>query len=150
MAEIAPAGGGPNRLFILIALGLAALLILGILGLGGYVFLSNMSRASLPPPTVRIAAASPSPAPVTDTPAATQTSAPTEVATPTLVVSQVQSTSFTPTAAAFATATLTATEMSTNELPKSGMGDDLLLLSGGFVLVLVIFGARLARLTGKA
>ncbi len=144
MAEIAPAGGGPNRLFILIALGLAALLILGILGLGGYVFLSNMSRAALPPPTVRIAAATPSLAPVADTPA------PTETASPTLVVSQVQSTLPTPTVAPYATATLTAIETSSNQLPQSGMGDDLLLLSGGFVLVLVIFGARLARLTGKA
>ncbi len=144
MAEIAPAGGGPNRLFILIALGLAALLILGILGLGGYVFLSNMSRASLPPPTALIAAATPSLAAVTDTPA------PTETASPTLVVSQVESTSLTPTVAPYATPTLTAIEASSNQLPKSGMGDDLLLLSGGFVLVLVIFGARLARLTGKA
>ncbi|MCL4394486.1 MAG: hypothetical protein M1132_02945 [Chloroflexi bacterium] len=147
MAEIAPAGGGPNRMFILIALGLAALLIIGILGLGGYLFVSNLARTQLPAPTVRIAAVTDLTSPTAQ---ASDTEAPTETATPTLVVAEAATN--TPVLASAQTTsqpTVTPSPTSSSQLPKSGMGDDLLLLSGGFVLVLVILGVRHARLTGK-
>jgi hypothetical protein len=45
-----------NRFFVLIALGLVGFLVIGMLGLGGYVLLSRLRRASVrPTPTAVIA-----------------------------------------------------------------------------------------------
>ena len=56
MAEIAPAGGGPNRLFIVIVLGLVGLLLLGLIAVGGVVLIPRLLGTSAPP-TLRVAVA---------------------------------------------------------------------------------------------
>ncbi len=147
MAEIAPAGGGgPNRLFIVLAIGLAVLLVLGLVGLGGLFFIRTAFAP--PPPTVRIAAATPTRVLPTPPPPPTATPAPTEIVTPTLVLSGGGTGTVTP---ATPTATTTAGTPAgtgtpgTGTLPQSGLGEDLMLLAGGIVLVMVVFAARRAR-----
>src|SRR5512142_1533959 len=92
MSEIAPpAGGGPNRLFLALAIGLAGLLVLGLIGVVGVLAIPRLLGTNAPTPTVRVAAVN---TPATPTRAATpvptaapsNTTAPTEVATPTLVL----------------------------------------------------------------
>lgn len=148
MAEIAPAGGGPNRLFIVLAIGLAALLVIGLIGLGGFFAIQTLFK---PSPT-RVALATATRALPTSTPAPTETTAPTTAPTPTLVLSS----GGTETAVALggaATATVTGTPAGTPEatgsgsLPQAGLGEDLLLLAGGVVLVMVVFVARRVRMT---
>ncbi len=39
MAEIAPGGGGPNRLFLVLAVGLAGLLVVGLIAVGGVLLI---------------------------------------------------------------------------------------------------------------
>ncbi|MDE3092069.1 MAG: hypothetical protein KGJ80_22065, partial [Chloroflexota bacterium] len=76
MSEIAPAGGGSNRLFVIIAVGLVGLLVLGLIAVGGiYLIPRIFQTASVSTPTVRVltatrvlvAVASPQPT-FTDTP----------------------------------------------------------------------------------
>lgn len=138
MAEIAPAGGGPNRLFIVLAIGLAALLVIGLIGLGGFFVVQNAFRPAVAP-TVRVAQVSPTrPAAATE-----PTVAPTLAATPTLVLSGGGAV---PIAQTGATSTPAPTPTSsTGELPQSGLGENLLLLAGGVVLVMIIFVTRRAR-----
>lgn len=148
MAELAPSGGGPNRLFIILAVGLGLLLILGLIGVGG-IFL--LQRASGPPsvPTPIIAVTTPTRAALAPTITVSPTlGAPTEQATPTFVVvaggaTETPGGSSTPVLGATATT-------STGQLPKSGQSEDLLLLAGGVVLVLIVFAARRARFSGRA
>ncbi len=160
MAQVEPAtpgGGGPNRLFIIIALGLVGLLILGVIAAGAILVIPQMFKtASAITPTVSVKITTPTrtlptatatTAP-TDTPAATATSvmqAPTVLATDTTVAAQ------TVTSTVEITGTVgPGTGTPTGTLPKSGMGENLLLLAGGAVLVLVIVAARRARSTGAA
>ena len=160
MAEIAPAGGGgPNRLFIVLAIGLAALLVLGLLGLGGFLVIQNVFRPSVAP-TARIAVATATRVLASPTSASTPTLVVTQaVNTPTLVLSSgaqatatapgplgtetptvIGGTPITPTTGTPGTGT-----PGTGELPQTGLGEDLLLLAGGVVLVLIVFAARRAR-----
>ncbi len=143
MAEIAPAGGGPNRLFVVLALGLAGLLILGVIALGGFFVIQNLTRAPAVSPTRIAQITTPTRAPSPTEPP-TATSVPTEAATPTLVFA-----ALTPVATATSAATPTPTD-APSQLPKSGMGDDMLLLGGGILLVAIIFVARRARFAGGA
>ena len=150
MAEIAPAGGGPNRLFVVIALGLVGLLLLGLIAIGG-VFLIPRIFGSGPAPTLRVAVTTPTRnvalAAVTDAPTSTDTPIPTGTAvinTPVLVIGSPAATSN-----ITATATITGTP-GTGTLPQSGLGEDLLLLVGGIILVLIIVAARRARAPGMA
>lgn len=156
MSEIAPAGGGgPNRLFVILALGLAALLVLGLIAIGGVLLIPKIFTAGASPTPVRaastvtraIALATLAPSP---TIAATDTAAPT----PTLVNAGASGGS-TPAAEGTATPTVigasggtpatTGTPGAGGELPSTGMGENLLLLAGGIVLVLIVFAARRAR-----
>ena len=157
MAEIAPAGG-PNRLFIVIALGLVGLLLLGLIAIGG-VFLIPRMLGTAAQPTLRVTVSTPTrvilvaqatTAP-TDTPAPTATSV---INTPVILTT-------TPvvTGTITATTTITGTPVTGTpgtgtptggQLPQSGLGDDLLLLAGGVVLVLVIVAARRGRASGVA
>ena len=150
MAEIAPAGGGPNRLFVVIALGLVGLLLLGLIAIGG-VFLIPRLTGSSPAPTLRVAVTTPTTrsvaAAVTDVPTSTDTPIPTGTAvinTPVLLIGSPAATSN-----ITATATITGTP-GTGTLPQSGLGEDLLLLVGGVILVLIIIAARRARAPGMA
>lgn len=154
MAEIAPAGGGPNRLFIVLAIGLAALLILGLIGLGGFLLIPRLlGLGASPSPTVRIAAGTASATRVlaTLTPQNSPTSVVQDTPTPTLVLL-----TGTPGAGGGGTATPTVigggagtpgagTPTPGGKLPQSGLGEDMLLLGGGVVLVLIVFAARRAR-----
>jgi len=152
MAEIAPAGGGPNRLFVVIAIGLVGLLLLGLVAVGGILIIPRVFQTTAVSPTVRVAVATatrvlaPAVAPTaTDTPAPTATAV---LAPPTAGPTS------TATVAITATGTITGTPgtgtPSSDQLPQSGMGEDLLLLAAGVVLVLIIFAARRARATGAA
>lgn len=150
MAEIAPAGGGPNRLFVVIALGLVGLLLLGLIAVGG-VFLIPRILGTTAPPTLRVAVTTPTrnvgiaavtTAP-TDTPIPTGTSV---INTPVLVIGSPAAPSE---GTITATATITGTP-GTGTLPQSGLGEDLLLLAGGIILVLIIVAARRARAPGMA
>lgn len=164
MAEIAPAGGGPNRLFLIIAIGLGGLLVIGIIAVGAFFFLSSMApkpAAVTPTAAVKVAVTTPTVRP-TSTIAPTETPAPTN--TPVVAVAVASSSSSAGSSAAAAPVTggsvVTATGVTTSttgagtptssELPQSGMGENLLLLAGGIVLVLVIFVARRARSVGAA
>ncbi len=145
MAEIAPAGGGPNRLFVVIAIGLVGLLLLGLIAIGGVFLIPRIFQTAAAPPTIRVAVTTPTRVP-TFTPVPTDTPA----ATATLVVAPPALGATTP-GAVEATATITGTPATETpiggQLPESGLGEDLLLLAGGVVLVLIIFAARRARAT---
>lgn len=144
MAEIAPAGGGPNRLFLVLAIGLAALLVLGLLAVGGVVLIPRLFGGA-PAPTVR-AVTTPTRLIVLATAAPTSTAEPTEAATPTLVISGGAVSTAAPTVIGGGGGTPTeATPGAGGELPETGLGEDLLLLSGGLVFVLIIFAARRLR-----
>ncbi len=135
MAEIAPGGGGPNRLFVVLAVGLAGLLVLGLLAVGGVLLIPRLLGGGAPPPTAR-AVTTPTRAIALATTAPTSTPAPTEAPTPTLVNAAGGATT--------QTVAPTATP-SGGQLPRSGLGEDLMLLAGGVVLVLIVFAARRAR-----
>lgn len=150
MAEVAPAGGGgPNRMFLVIALGLVGLLIIGVIAIGGIFLISQVSRPA-PTATVRIAVTTPTR--VLSTATLVPTNTPTQEATATRVVAPVS-----PVIGGASEVTTTVTVTATvgtgtpgAGLPQTGVGEDLLLLAAGVVLVLVIFAARRARATGAA
>lgn len=154
MSEVAPAGGGPNRLFVVIAAGLVGLLVLGLLAAGGVFLISQTSKPAATP--TKIAAASTATRVVvlaTSQPTVPPTDAP---ASPTLVVPIVTlaptlATTTTVTATTAVTKTVTGTVTPAGgTLPTTGLGDDLLWLAAGVVLVLVIIAARRVRTTGAA
>jgi hypothetical protein len=151
MAEIAPAGGGPNRLFIVIALGLVGLLLLGLIAIGGVLLIPRfLGTNAQPTRLVSVTTSTPvNIAQVTSAPTDTDTPAPTATSvinTPVIVPSSPVATS-----AITATATITGTGTPAGgQLPQSGMGEDLLVLAGGIVLVLIIVAARCARVPGSA
>lgn len=150
MAEVAPAGGGgPNRMFLVIALGLVGLLVLGVIAIGGIFLFNQVSRPAIAPTAIRVAITTPTHALPTAPANATDTPAPTGTAT--LVVQPVAPAGgTTPAAGITATSTVTVTVSAGtpgSQLPGTGLGEDLLLLAAGVVLVLVIFVARRARVS---
>ena len=160
MAEIAPAGGGPNRLFLIIALGLGGLLVIGIIAVGAFFLLNSLSpKPATATVAIKVAATTPTVRPTntvvpTDTPAPTSTTVLSVASASSSSVSS--STAGGPVAGGVVTATgeFTGTPgagtPTNGQLPQSGMGENLLLLAGGVVLVLVIFAARRARSVGAA
>jgi hypothetical protein len=137
-------------MFIVIAAGLIGLLVLGAIAVGGILIIPQIFRPAATP-TVRIAVAPTATRalPTATLPPPTDTPAPTA----TLVVSGgltpvVSAATATVTATVAVTGTVTGTP--TGQLPKSGLGEDLLLLAAGVVLVLVIFAARRVRSAGTA
>lgn len=150
MAELAPSGGGPNRLFIILAIFLGGLLLLGLLGLGGYFLFQRFIAAppAVPTPVVRIVST-----PTRALP--TQTLQPTDIPSPTFVLLSGAGTTSTPSgvSAVAITGTVAITGSITpgtgtpgnGSLPKTGVGEDLLLFAGGVVLILIVFAARRAR-----
>ena len=155
MSEVAPAGGGPNRMFIVIALGLVGLLVIGIV-----VFLLFMLVVQQAMNAARVPVATPTRA-VTITFATTPTRAALVVFTPTalltdtpppptlVVVQPVSGSAITPTATVSGTVAAGTGTPGTG-MPPTGVGEDLLLLAGGIVLVFVIIAARRARSTVAA
>ena len=147
MAEIAPAGGGPNRLFVVIAVGLVGLLLLGLIAVGGILVIPRIFQTASVPPTVRVAVTTPTRA-LTPTTAPTSTDTPAPSATSVIVPLVVGSPAAGETITA--TAAITGTPGAGGTLPRSGLGEDLLLLGGGVVLVMIIVAARRARVAGTA
>jgi hypothetical protein len=155
MAEIVPAGGGPNRLFVVIAIGLVGLLLLGLIAVGGVLFIPRLLGTSAPPPTVRVAVTTPTRVggvvALATVPASTDTPVPPATAVITTPVI-VPGTPVTSTSTVTATTAITGTPGTGTpiggQLPQSGMGEDLILLAGGVVLVLIVVAARRARATG--
>jgi len=160
--ELQPAGGGPNRLFLIIAIGLGGLLVIGIIAVGAFFLLNGLSPKPAVAPTLAIKLAA-----TTPTIRLANTLVPTDTPTPTLPPSTLvlalsgassasSSASGAPAAGGVITATgaLTGTPGAgtpgTGQLPQSGLGENLLLLAGGVVLVLVIFAARRARSVNAA
>ncbi len=144
MAELTPTGG-PNRPFVVLALGLGGLLILGLIGLGGFFVLQSITRPSVAP-TPRLVLATPTRISLF---APTATSPVADTPTPTLVVgTPTQGAPGSPTATVIGGGTATPGTSGTGQLPRSGIGEDLLLLAGGVVFVMIIFAARRARTTG--
>ncbi len=150
MAEVAPAGGGgPNRMFLVIALGLVGLLVLGVIAIGGIFLFNQVSKPAIAPTaTIRVAITTPTRALPTAAPIATDAPPPTGTAT-LVVQAVVQAPGGTTTATITATSTATTTvgtgTPGAGQLPSTGLGEDLLLLAAGVVLVMVIFVARRAR-----
>jgi hypothetical protein len=157
MSEVAPAGGGPNKLFIVLALGLVGLLVIGIVVFLVFMLVIQPMTTARPaaltparavtitfvttPTRVALAALTPTTAPPTDTP----------TVTPTLVVqpisggtTPVSGGALTPTATVTGTVAAGTGTPGTG-MPDTGIGEDLLLLAGGVVLVFVIVAARRAR-----
>ncbi len=132
MAEIAPGGSGPNRLFVVLAVGLAGLLVLGLLAVGGVLLIPRILGTSAPPPAVK-AATTPTRVALVEP---TATEVPTQEPTPTLV-----------SAGNVVSPTEVSNVPQSGELPESGLGEDLMLLSAGVVLVMIVFAARRARTT---
>ncbi len=147
MAELTPSGGGSNRPFIVLALGLGGLLILGLIGLGGFFVLQSLTGPRVAP-TPRLVLATPTRISLF---AATPTAPSTDTPSPTLVVvAPTQGPTGSPTATVIGGGAETPRSPGTGQLPRSGLGEDLLLLAGGVVLGLIIFAARRARTTRVA
>ncbi len=155
-------GGGPNRVFIIIALGLVALLILGVVAVGAFIFIQNQTKPPVPTVAIKVTSTTPTVAVVrTNTPfsiAALPTNTVEAPATATLVV--IGPTAGGGTALPPVTATLAASAAITTSatvtgtlgavtpaggMPQTGVGEDLLLLAGGIILIMIIFAARRAR-----
>jgi len=141
-------------MFIVIALGLVGLLVIGIV-----VFLLFMLVVQPAMNAARVPVGTPTRA-VTITFATTPTRAALVVFTPTafltdtplpptLVVQPVSGGALTPTATVSGTVAA-GTGTPGSGMPTTGVGEDLLLLAGGIVLVFVIFAARRARSTVAA
>ncbi len=155
MAEVAPAANGAgNRTFIYIVGGLAGLLVLGLLALGAILLVPGITGSTR---GAALKVGTTTPTRVAIQPTAVQIAA----VTATLVVSN---SAKTPTVQAFVTATPQAGAQATtqtkggvattpaagqtttdDQLPKGGLGEDLLFLAVGLILVVVIFAARRAR-----
>ena len=89
MSEITPAGGGGSsrQVFVILAIGLAGLLVLGLIGLGGVFLFNNIARANptttptrVPPTATRTVAIAAVPT-ATESPTATPV-VPTVIAPP--------------------------------------------------------------------
>jgi len=156
MSELTPAEGGPNRVFVFIAIGLVLLLLVLIAGVVGIIIFQQQAKPAvvLPTPT-RVAV-------TVVTPTRPLVAAPTLVFagnTPeqTLVVGPLAGgtvfpivTSTIAGSSAISGTVGPGTGTPTGGLPQTGLGEDLLLLTAGVVLVLIIFAARRARSTPAA
>ncbi len=144
-----------NRLFIIIVIGLAGLLVLGLMGIGGYVIFSRARRGAEEVAAAQTAAAAtaealataeaPTEAP-TFTPIIPPTDTPTVVATNTPVVPPLTGTpELTPAAPTpLPTATRRPAE---GETPSAGFGGIGVILAG-LALAVVLVVVRKVRLAG--
>ena len=142
--------GGSNRLFIIIALGLVGLLMLGLLGIGGWALIirpRQRARVATMEPTVAVVAAAETPTEApTSTPTATvaPTNTPAQEATNTPVVPTATATEM---GAATATSvyTLTPTPGGEGTTPDTGLGGATAAM-GAVLLLGLLFAARRLRL----
>ena len=123
-----------NRLFNIIAVGLVALLIFGLLGIGGLIFYTRLRGPATP---TMVAEASPT-STATPTPIKTATAIPTPKATLTPVVPS-------PSPTSAATPTPTPTE---EGVPETGWGIWEAIV-GGSILGFIIWLSRRLRFAGR-
>ena len=153
MTETPFGGESQNRLFIIIAIGLVGMLVLGLLGIGGYVIISRVRRSSEQVAVAQTAAAATAGAQATaeaptETSVPTFTSVPTNTPTPMVTNTQVvPPTTGTPELTPGAptperTATPTPAE---GETPSAGFGGIGAILAG-LALAVVVLVARKVRL----
>lgn len=159
MRERLPIGvsGGPgvepsNRLFIIITIGLVGMLVLGLVGIGGYAVFSRARRAMVPTPTVLVEKPPETPT-RTSTPTYTLTFTPTKTPTRTPTYTPVV---LPPTSTPVIGATPTAIEVAVTSTPNmappgettpvTGFGIGALGVVGVILAALLIF-ARRVRLT---
>jgi len=160
MAQVEPAagiegGGGPNRrLFLIIVLGLVGLLLLGAIAIAAIWGFSSLTK---PPVTATVVAKALATSTrtlptATATPTVTETPAPTNTSVFQAPPAAPTGTPGTTGGGGALTPTATNTVTGTPEggLPTTGLGEDLLLLAGGVVLVFIIIAARRARAVGTA
>jgi hypothetical protein len=153
MTDTSFGGEGQNRLFIIIAIGLAGLLVLGLMGIGGYVIFSRARRgaeqvavaqtAAAATAEVQATAEAPTEPPV---PTFTPMPTPTVAATNTSVVSPTTGTpeETRPAPTAARTATPRPAE---GETPSAGFGGIGAILAG-LALAVVLVVVRKVRLAG--
>lgn len=142
-------GFGQNRIFTMIALGLVALLILGLLGIGGLIFFPGLRARATP---TMVAELTPTATPTkvltatpTKSPTATSTKAPT--ATPTRTPTSVPTATATRVATPSPIATVTPTP--TGEVvPETGWGPLQGALAGSFLAILILM-SRWLRFAGR-
>ena len=145
--EPAEESGGPNRLFIIIAIALIGLIMLGALGIGGYmVIIRPGQQTSVAAQNTKVvaeatAAAYDTALAPTDTPVPTDTPAPTPTprATNTPVIRP------TDTLEPGAVPTPTRTPVGGGQTPQTGFGGLAAVLAAA-ALAVVIFAARKLRL----
>ncbi|MFQ5611708.1 MAG: hypothetical protein ACE5H9_06205 [Anaerolineae bacterium] len=146
-----PSGGGNNRLFIIIALGLVGLLVLGLIGIGSVVALRRLRSAqevalATPTPT-EVAVLQPSPTatftPLPPTP--TSTTVPTPTNTPVLAPGNGGEEGATPAASPTRTPVPLATPVSGGEVPDTGIGGFGAALIGTGLAGLFFVARRLRR-----
>lgn len=134
--------GAQNRTFIIVAIGLAALLIVGLVSIGGLIAYTRFLAPSPTPPVVAEATATPEAS-------VTATLSPTPVATPTATkaptATRVVEATASPTPGE---ASATATPAGEDEIPDTGFGP-LEAVVGGIILLLLVLFVRRLRLTGR-
>lgn len=159
MAEVAPSGngGGGNRNFLLIIGGLGALLVIAMLALGAIFVLPGLLGGGAQ--VASLATPSPTRIVISNTPTRTTQASPTLVVIAQNTLAAVTATEtqeplMTATAIPITatpimiTATPAAGTTDDNQLPSSGLGEDLLLLFGGGILLLgLIVVVRRVRTT---
>ncbi len=143
-----PGFEAPNRLFIIIAIGLVGMLVLGLLGIGGYVVFSRARQAMVPTPTVMVKPP--------ETP--TRTSTPTYTLTFTPTKTPTRAPSYTPvvlpptSTPVEGAVTPSAIEVAVTPTPTSGVGPPpdtgfgIGALGVGMVLAALLILARRVRL----
>jgi cytoskeletal protein RodZ len=141
--------GAQNRTFIIVAIGLAALLIVGLVSIAGLIAYTRFLAPSPTPPVVAEATATPEAsvtATLSPTPVATPTA--TKAPTATRVVEAAASPTpggETPTPGE---ASATATPAGEDEIPDTGFGP-LEAVVGGIILLLLVLFVRRLRLAGR-
>lgn len=151
MTETPFGGEGQNRLFIIIAIGLAGLLVLGLMGIGGYVIFSRYRRGAEQVAVAQTAAAATAEAQATaeaptepPVPTFTPMPTPTVAATNTPVVPPGTPEETRPAPTPVRTATPRPAE---GETPSAGFGGIGAILAG-LALAVVLVVVRKVRLAG--
>jgi hypothetical protein len=137
--------GVQSRIFIIVAIGLVGLLMIGLLSIAGLVVYTRFLAPAASPTTVAVASPTqPSVAGATPTlPAAPGVTPVGPAPTPTLVVQPAASP-----APGEATPAPTATPTGEEEIPDTGFGP-LEAVVGGVILLLIILFVRRLRFTGQ-
>jgi len=153
--ETSSKGGGSNRVFVIVAIGLIGLIIIGLLGIAGYwALIRPRAQEKANTQNTQVVAEATAVAQQTlmvptDTPVPTHTPVPTNtpVPTPTPRATNTPVIRPTDTAVPGAVPTPTRTPVGGGQTPQTGIGGLTAVLAAA-VLVVIIFAARRLRLAG--